>query len=432
MGEANRDLKGDVIDNKGYESVNKGNRADSARTFTILFLCFGMVLWIGDWFWRFYWFRWHERIANRPVVVAVGPGVPKEQGFQRVILPAGRVGDLTMLTSSQRLRQRFGVPRPEAELTVDPQGFVSPVYDSTQRFDYVVVGDSYMAAAELLTNLPSEQISRRLGKPVLNRAFAGRGPFQPLMHWIEENWEKEPAPRWIIWGFAERDVAGGAFAGYVYLIERHRGMVEREWKIEGQRPLRIFWNELRPLALKKSLPDSSALAQLYRRLWARLQYDVFGLWPAELIELRPPGGEGRPMLGYAVALDAMYWPKEVRRLDQVADSIQIIAEYLGQKGIRLLVVPIPDKEQVYREWIPPRFWRNGNPPPPSIVPDLVELLQRKGIASVSLWEPFRRAVEEGWEIYWPDDTHWNSQGISIAADEIARALIRLENHAPGE
>jgi hypothetical protein len=380
------------------------------------------IILAGDWVMRFYWFRWHEGVYSRPVITADRP-LPAVRGdFTTMRLPEGMGGDLTRLLGSPAARARYAIVRPAAEITLDPEGFRSPVYPATQRFDVVVVGDSYMTDGVPLTNMISERIAQRLGAPVLNRAFMGRGPFQSLMLWIEQNWHRPPHPKWIVWGFVERDVSGAAFAGYVYLIERHRGRVEVELtRAERLRP-RVNWRALYPASLRASLPNSSALAQLSRRAWARIQYDVLRELPADVFELRDPASDAPPMLGYRIALESMYWPPAVRNLEQVVDSVAYIQEYLDLIGVKLLVVPIPDKEQVYRERIPRSVWKRGEPPPDSIAPDLVRRLQERGIAAVSLYEPFREAAARGIPVYWPDDTHWHPAGIGIAAELIAEAL----------
>lgn len=376
----------------------------------------------GDWFMRFYWFRWHEQVVSRPVVTADRPLPAAKPEFTELKLPPRVGGDLAALLGSPAARAKYAVERPAATITLDPEGFRSPVYPATQRFDVVVVGDSYMTDGVPLTNMISEQLAARLGRPVLNRAFMGRGPFQSLMLWIEQNWNRPPHPKWIVWGFVERDISGHAFAGYIYLIERHRGNVEAELKSAERLRPRVIWRALWPSTLRTSLPNSSAIAQLSRRIWARVQYDLFRELPSDVFELDDPEGQGPPMLGYRVALDSIYWSPSVRNLDQVVDSIAYIQDYLKLIGVNLLVVPIPDKEQVYRDRIPRAKWRKGEPPPESISPELVERLRARGIPAVSLLEPFREAARAGEPVFWPDDTHWHPYGIGLAAELIAAEL----------
>lgn len=397
-------------------------RAPRARVWIVLLGVAWLLLLAGDWFMRVYWFRWHEQVYSRPVVTADRPMAAPPKEFTTLEWPAGRGGDLTRLLGVPAARAPYEDARPATTLTIDPEGFRSLPYEPGQSFEVVVVGDSYMTDGLPLTNLFSSRLSARLGRPVQNRAFMGRGPFQSLMLWIENNWGRPPYPKWIVWGFVERDISGHAFAGYVYLIERHRGRVEVAEKSAVNPRARVIWRSLAPASLRKAWPNTSALAQLSRRAWAHLQYRVFRELPADVFHMADPAGMQPPMLGYRLAMDSIYWPPAVRNLDQVVESIAYIQDYLNEIGVRLLVMPIPDKEQVYREWIPASQWRGGQPPPASIIPNLVQRLNARGIAAVSLLDPFREAQRAGVPLYWRDDTHWRPEGIALAAELIAAPL----------
>jgi hypothetical protein len=86
-----------------------------------------------------------------------------------------------------------------------------------------------------------------------------------------------------------------------------------------------------------------------------------------------------------------------------------------------VVVLVPNKYAVYAPLL-----RKPEPPRPSRRLDrFAAALRASGIQVVDLAGIFeRRAAEEldrGGYLYWKDDTHWNAQGIQLAADEIARA-----------
>lgn len=61
---------------------------------------------------------------------------------------------------------------------------------------------------------------------------------------------------------------------------------------------------------------------------------------------------------------------------------------------------------------------------------LSALCQREGIACTNLTEPMRRAADRLWTrgelLWWPDDSHWNGQGIAVAAQAVQATLRRLE------
>jgi hypothetical protein len=288
----------------------------------------------------------------------------------------------------------------------------------------VVVGDSYMAEGLPLTNMISARLAERLGEPVLNRALQGRGPFESVMRWIERGGAEALRGGVLIWGFVERDVSGEVFAGLIYQLHVHRTRGADAGSAVAAARSRVRWSELAPARLQTSLPNSSALAQASRRVWHRVRYSVFGAWSPDVFVLTPPP-PASPLLGYRLALEAMYWPPEVRNLDQVVWATGVLRDYLAGYDVELLVVPIPDKEQVYRDGIPRHAWPGGQPPPAPVLPDLVTRLGDAGIPAVSLWPAFEQARAEGRPLYWRDDTHWRPEGIALAAELIADALKRI-------
>lgn len=104
-------------------------------------------------------------------------------------------------------------------------------------------------------------------------------------------------------------------------------------------------------------------------------------------------------------------------------------EHLRERGLQLVVVLVPNKYGVYAPLL-----RRPEPPRPSRRLDrFAEALRAGGVQVIDLAEVFeRRAAEEldrGGYLYWKDDTHWNAQGIQLAADEIAKAWPAREPDA---
>jgi len=65
---------------------------------------------------------------------------------------------------------------------------------------------------------------------------------------------------------------------------------------------------------------------------------------------------------------------------------------------------------------------------------LSALCRREGIACTNLTEPMRRAANRLWPrgelLWWPDDSHWNRQGIAVAAQAVQATLRQLERDRP--
>jgi len=382
-----------------------------------------LTLLAGDWFMRFHWFQWHETIYIKPLFTADQPVTTVKPSFTSLELAEGRGGDLSRLISVPSARKRYEEYRPAESISIDPQGFRNLPYADGQDFRVVVVGDSYMAEGIPLTNQMAARLSQSLGESVLNRAFMGRGPFQSLMLWLEQNKATTNLPDVLVWGFVERDISGSAFAGYVYLIERHLQMGEQK-EIKAREASRVMlWSRLRPAELRRSLPNSSAIAQLSRKGWAFAGYYLFGELPQDIFAFdRDAEFGGDPMLGYHSTLESMYWSRADRDIDKVVWAITYIRDYLKSMGITLIVVPIPDKEQVYYSAIPRSLWQDDLPPQESILPELVNRLQNAQVPTVSLLPVYREAATKGVPLYWRDDTHWRPEGIKLAAELITREV----------
>lgn len=104
-------------------------------------------------------------------------------------------------------------------------------------------------------------------------------------------------------------------------------------------------------------------------------------------------------------------------------AIRSFRDQLEARGIRLLVVPVPDKESVYPEKLSGRAEGAG-----VVVCEptrrLLERLQQSGIEVVDLFEVFRRArAEEPRPLYLARDTHWSPEGARLAAAAVARRVL---------
>jgi hypothetical protein len=360
----------------------------------------------GDWYYRFTWFRWQDRIRLQP---APAPGAAVRPAVS-VPVPASRGGDLTRLVGIPSFNQRYERERPARLEHIDEFGYRNPPPVIGVDFPVVVVGDSYMFAGATMTNTFSARLSAVSGRPVYNHARAGIGPFIAISQFFREPRFREHPPRVLVWGFIEREVAGDVFSGLSYWLRFDPDEKKRQ-EYRGS----IVWSEFRPRRLKTQLPNTSAAAQLAARWWRHVRFLAWGRIPPEVLAGHDPAS-GTPLLFYREAIDAMKWPPEVRKIDKVAFHIEDVNHFCVERGMELAVILIPDKEQVYREQLPPEARAPGEVFAPSCLPELEARLREKGIRVVNLLEPFRAQAAAGQLLYWPDDTHWNSDGIQLAAE----------------
>ncbi len=121
----------------------------------------------------------------------------------------------------------------------------------------------------------------------------------------------------------------------------------------------------------------------------------------------------------------------------VAEALAAIAELdhqLAARGIRLLVMPVPNKESVY----PERLTRRVGPVRKVIGPETAQLLsglRALNIESIDLFELFAGSKASGADgtaaLYLAQDSHWSPAGVACAARAVAQRIQQLGCVAPG-
>ena len=100
-------------------------------------------------------------------------------------------------------------------------------------------------------------------------------------------------------------------------------------------------------------------------------------------------------------------------------AVRGFRDELAARGIRLVVVPVPNKESVY----PDRTGPGGRPPAGALAPETVAFLagcRRAGIRVVDLFAEFRIARAAGEpDLYLATDSHWTPEGLRRAVAKVA-------------
>jgi hypothetical protein len=132
----------------------------------------------------------------------------------------------------------------------------------------------------------------------------------------------------------------------------------------------------------------------------------------------------RPSVRYATER-----PEAVPGADHGVDPLPAIRSFhdqLAARGIRLLVVPVPDKESIYPEMLSRRAEGAGVVVcrPTRI---LLDRLQETGIEVVDLFEAFRQAKAaqspaDRTRYYLARDSHWTPEGMLVAMEAVARRI----------
>ena len=110
-----------------------------------------------------------------------------------------------------------------------------------------------------------------------------------------------------------------------------------------------------------------------------------------------------------------YWhPMEPVDLETAVRKIAERKAYISQKGYLYLFVPVPLKQDIYAEEKITPFDRQ-------YLGLLVKKLNERGVAALDLTGLFRENRNLP-HLYWHYDTHWNYDGIDLAAHKIADFL----------
>lgn len=114
-----------------------------------------------------------------------------------------------------------------------------------------------------------------------------------------------------------------------------------------------------------------------------------------------------------------------------ADPVEAIVDFRDQlagRGIRLVVMPVPNKESVYPERLTQRAASLRGLMSPN-TREFLERLAGAGVEVIDLFKEFERArqAESGREIplYLSQDTHWSPAGVEVAARATAQRLLSL-------
>jgi hypothetical protein len=141
----------------------------------------------------------------------------------------------------------------------------------------------------------------------------------------------------------------------------------------------------------------------------------------------------KPGLNYLLARS-----KKAKASDATNDPLAAIVDFrdqLAARGIRLVVLPVPNKESVYPDRLTPR----AEPPRGALAPrtqDLLDRLRAAEVEVIDLFKGFAQARQATGpasqaSLYLAQDTHWSPAGVELAAKLVARRLTELGWVRPG-
>lgn len=365
-----------------------------------------------DWTCRFTLFHWHNTwLPPKSAATTISAATPEASPSPILRhIPAKRGAGLTSMIPLPWIRKEYEEYHPPRDEWVDADGYCNAPLAQGETWHAVVVGDSFMLS---LGQKPFAEVLGDIGGiRVCSRARAAAGPFRELKKYVSAP-PSPPLPPILIWNLTARELNSAFFL---------RQPVD-SWFAPHLPPIAtslspsvrsVNWSRLRPVVLSTHLPQTSLTAYLARKGWTAIRLLLFRTWPHDVLGSEDP--QFGPMLFYRENL--RYFAKSnPAHAPAIADVIAHVSERLRERGITLVVLLVPEKEQLHLAALSSDIRR-------TVVPSLilynalVEELRARGIPVANPLPTFQNAMASGIRLYWRDDTHWNDAGIRLAAEAV--------------
>ncbi len=160
-----------------------------------------------------------------------------------------------------------------------------------------------------------------------------------------------------------------------------------------------------PRAFEAWMDDHFALRPALLPLYQRLRFDAFGISPTDEVLV------GQDGYLYLTEGTTQFEPLDEAQLAKWVEELERRADALARKGIAYLLVVVPDKTDVYPEFLPPE-WRRRKERASRIERFCEALAARTRVPILDL-NPVLRAAKEREELYYRNDPHWNSYGAYV-------------------
>jgi hypothetical protein len=242
-----------------------------------------------------------------------------------------------------------------------------------KRADVLLIGDSFIAGSGLPQDSTlANALKNKLNTSVYNIAPAG---FDDFIYLLNSNIIEKP--KTIIFGFVERSIPP----------------------------------KIQIPAKKLTSPNVNTFSIFLDKI-SRL-YSIRYL-KSRMLGMRGNGIQGisDPTMFFLNGLNEHY---NYETIHEVVENIVSYDAYCRAIGVQFIVLPLPNKETAYFENVP---FKNQ----PDYLFKLDSLLNLKKIARINSLKLFNDYKDHATKyIYLQDDTHWNSNGVNIVAEEICKS-----------
>lgn len=297
-------------------------------------------------------------------------------------------GDLTRI--GHWSERDFGWNKPQPVVSIRANG------TSTSNPQILVLGDSFSHP-----NIWQSYLAESRNVEILSFQYQDVGCVDNWLNWVAE--KPYPATKTIVIETVER--------GFVPLFRNLNKCANRVPK-----SFEIAEEKLMPIRQKNGLMLDAGyliptLINTLRATWGdgyMASGDVIKvpLSTGKLFSNR----KANTLLYYAEDDNKASWSEK----DMVAavGNLKLIQDNLAKKGLRLVVIVVPDKSSTYRQYFANEVRKN-------VYPDVFEQLEAGGVNSVNLLLFFQQASGEAVDLYLPNDTHLSTQGYKLMASKVA-------------
>lgn len=362
------------------------------------------LLWIAaDWTCRCTLFHWHRTWLPPKSAAPATSAAPTAPVLRHI--PAKSGAGLTSMIPLPWIRKQYEEYHPPRDEWVDADGYPNAPLADGETWQAAVVGDSFMLS---LGQKPFAEVLGEIGGiRVFTRARGAAGPFLELKKYVSSP-PLSPPPPILIWNLTARELGEELF-----LRQPVDSWFEDRSPSAFAVPLQgIRWERLRPEALSSDCPKTSLSAYLARKGWTASRLLLFRTWPHDVLGADVP--QYGPVLFYRENI--RYFSKsDPAHAPAIADVVAHVADRLRERGITLIVLLVPEKEQILLEALPPDI-RQAIATSLTLLEAVAVELRGRGIPTADLLPAFQATTASGTRLYWNDDTHWNDKGIHLAAE----------------
>ena len=308
--------------------------------------------------------------------------------------------------------------------SLDQEGFTN--VDARRPVDVVVLGDSYVEFQIDAHDGFGERLAKVSERTVANLGVGGYGPFQYLE--LLKRYGLRKAPIYALFCFFEGNDLTDVLDYLRWQRGGEYGLLSELSKPFPQRYL-LALKETARFAMKTgSLTIQTALAG--KDHWPndvhpdiavlRLGNETHKVFLAHKNDLRPPAKiRGSP---------------EWQALTTILQEFKAVAT---ANGIVPVVVFIPTAAHIYADYSTAQSGANwlrlrdaqarGRA---NVEKSMILLTEELDLRLIDLAPAFDRAAAEGKLLYYPFDTHWNSEGRQVAAEVVAKAIGHARAPSP--